>query len=119
MMTTEVLDPGTLEMLRALNEEGEPDVLAEVLELFIEDAPARLAAIEAAAAASDARALERSAHGLKGSAGNIGALGLQAVCKTLEICGREGQLAPAPALAVDMVAEYAKVRKAIAVILGR
>ncbi|MGE0040523.1 MAG: Hpt domain-containing protein [Vicinamibacterales bacterium] len=117
-MTSDVLDAGTLQMLRALNQEGEPDVLAEVLELFLEDAPARVAAIEAAAAAGDTRGLERAAHGLKGSAGNIGALGLQAICKTLEACGREGDAGPVPALIADMGAEFGRVRAAALEVLA-
>jgi len=72
------LDPRVIDSLRQLTQDGEPDVLAEVLGLFLADAPARLAAIAAAAQAGDGPALHRSAHALKGAAGTIGASALQA-----------------------------------------
>lgn len=86
-----VLDPATLDRLRELNEPGEPDIVIELLTLFLADAPARLAAVAAAQRAGDARGLQRGAHGLKGAAANIGALRLQALCHRLEDLGRLGE----------------------------
>ena len=88
------LDPRVIDSLRQLTQDGEPDVLADVLGLFLADAPARLAAIAAAAQAGDGPALHRSAHALKGAAGTIGASALQAACRDLEEIGRTGERAP-------------------------
>ncbi len=62
----------------------------EVVGLFIADAPRRLDAIGQAIAAGDAEELSRAAHALKGAAGNIGAVAIQAVCATLEADAKTG-----------------------------
>ncbi|MGE3276426.1 MAG: Hpt domain-containing protein [Vicinamibacterales bacterium] len=116
--TEPVLDPASLETLRALNQEGEPDVVIEVLQLFLDDAPARVDTITAAALAGDAVTLARAAHGLKGSAANIGAARLRATCRAIEEAGREGRLAEARTTAAALPAEFADLRQAIAGILA-
>jgi CheY-like chemotaxis protein/HPt (histidine-containing phosphotransfer) domain-containing protein len=59
-------------------------VTREVISLFTADLGPRMQALEAAAAASDATALSRAAHALKGAASNLGATALQAECGRLE-----------------------------------
>lgn len=114
-MTRPVLDPDVLDRLRALNVEGEPDMVAEVLALFLEDTPPRLAAIRAAAAAANATDLQRAAHGLKGSAGNVGALAMHRLCDELEQLGRLGAgVEDVPALVAHLDAAFALVREAAA-----
>lgn len=107
-----VLDQVTLDRLRELNEPGEPDIVVEVLTLFLEDAPARVAAVVAAQASGDARGLERAAHGLKGAAGNIGALRLQALCHRLEDLGRLG-VAADPTVVLSLHEEFETLRQEI------
>jgi HPt (histidine-containing phosphotransfer) domain-containing protein len=53
--------------------EGDTELLQEIVELFLDDSPRQLAAVQAAAAAGDAQALMRVAHTLKGAASNFGA----------------------------------------------
>jgi two-component system, sensor histidine kinase and response regulator len=52
----------------------------------------RLAAIELAVTSRDAIALRSAAHALKGSAGNLSAVGLFEAAGALEKIGAEGQL---------------------------
>ena len=113
-----VLDPLVIENLKQLNMEGEPDVLAEVLQLFLEDVPRRIAKLRAASAAGDAAEICKGAHSLKGSAGNIGAKTLLAVCRELDDKGRAGDLAGAKPLIDALEAEFAKVEVAIRGILA-
>ncbi|MCJ0761704.1 response regulator [Variovorax terrae] len=75
----------------------------EVVTLFMSDAPQRLQAIEAAIAANDVEALSRAAHALKGAAGNVGALAIQAACSRLEVETKTGPVLPADA--AERVAE--------------
>jgi len=96
-MTVSVLDPAVLESLRSLNQPGEPDVVQEILTLFVAEAPARLAAIAGAVEAGDAPALQRAAHALKGSAAAIGATALQRICAEVEEVARSGVMAGASA----------------------
>lgn len=103
------LDPGVLATLRQLNEPGHPDVLQEVLRLFLSDAPARLTSITAAIDRKDAAALERAAHTLKGAAGSIGATALQRACKEMEELGRRRAVDAADAELATLRREYDRV----------
>jgi two-component system, sensor histidine kinase and response regulator len=77
---------------------GDPSLAFEIVQLFIEDCPVQLAAIQGAVAARDAKAVRATAHALKGSAGNLGASALLAAARALEDIGRDGRLeAMAPA----------------------
>lgn len=69
----------------------------EVVALFVEDVPRRLQAVEEALAAGDAPALSRAAHALKGAAGNIGAVAVQAMATTLEADALHGVPPDGPA----------------------
>jgi HPt (histidine-containing phosphotransfer) domain-containing protein len=109
MMAVPVLDPAVLETLRQLTPPGEADVLSEVLTLFLDDVPGRIARLRAAWQAGDAVAVQRAAHSLKGSAGNIGATQMLAVCTQLDQQGRSGDLSLLPPLVESLDAEFAKV----------
>jgi len=105
------LDEGVLASLRGLADPDGPDLLAELVELFMTDAPPRLAGIAQAVASSDAEALRRCAHALKGASGTLGARRLADVCGALEAAGRAGTTE-----GVDLAAlhsEYESVRDAL------
>ncbi len=78
------VDLGMLRKLRATQSAGEPDIVAEVIALFLEDAPARLVAIQDAIARGDLTTAGRTAHTLKGSAGHLGAKTLAVLCARFE-----------------------------------
>lgn len=113
MMPGPVLNPSVIESLRQLTPPGEPDVLAEVLQLFLEDVPLRIAKLRGAWQAGDAVEVQRSAHSLKGSAGNIGATDLLAVCRLLDDQGKSGDLSNLAGLVASLDAEYARVEAEI------
>jgi len=73
MTNPDVLDPAVVDSLRQLTPPGEPDVLGEVLRLFLDEVPRRVARLKAAWDDRNAGELQRAAHSLKGSSGNIGA----------------------------------------------
>jgi HPt (histidine-containing phosphotransfer) domain-containing protein len=116
-MSEPVLDPAVIDNLRQLTPPGEPDVLAEVLELFLQDVPRRIARLRAASAAGDAVELHKIAHSLKGSAGNVGAQALFAICRQLDDQGRAGDLTDAKRLVDALDAEFARVEVAIRLIM--
>jgi PAS domain S-box-containing protein len=80
----DILDSSALTALRDLQGEGEPDVLAAVIADYLRDTPPRLAALDEAVARTDAEALRRAAHSLKGSSSQIGALHVARLCADLE-----------------------------------
>ena len=103
------LDPAVLDTLRKLTSPGEPDVLAEVLKLFLEEVPPRIERLRNARAAGNIEEMMRAAHSLKGSAGNIGAKELHRICGQLDELGRSRNLEAAGPLVTALDAEFAKV----------
>lgn len=112
-MPESALDPVVIDNLRQLTPAGEPDVLVEVLQLFLQDVPRRIARLRAACVAGDAAELQKTAHSLKGSAGNVGAQALFAISRQLDDLGREGDLTDAKQLVDALDAEFARVEVAI------
>ena len=71
---------------------GDRKLMAEIVRLFLEDYPGRLANIAAAIEARDANALRVAAHALKGAAGNLGAVVVYEEASALEQIGADGHL---------------------------
>jgi signal transduction histidine kinase/CheY-like chemotaxis protein len=74
---------------------SDPEVLREIILLFIEDCPKQLDGIRAGLAEGDPDAVYRAAHTLKGSVGNFQAQEIVALLQRLEARAREGDLATA------------------------
>jgi PAS domain S-box-containing protein len=75
--------------------DGDRELLREVANLFFEDTPRLLAEVRNAIQRGDGKALERSAHTLKGSVGNFGARTAFEAAFSLEQMGRNGDFARA------------------------
>jgi signal transduction histidine kinase/DNA-binding response OmpR family regulator/HPt (histidine-containing phosphotransfer) domain-containing protein len=88
---------------------GDVSLFTDVVHLFLEDCPVRLAAIKAAVDDRDAPRIRATAHALKGAAGNLSAAGLVAATQTLERLGAEGRLDAAEAAWRGLSAEAAIV----------
>ena len=63
-----------------------------LIDTFIEESRTRIAAIKAAMADDDAKALQRQAHALKGSAGNFGAARLRDAASSVEAACESGDV---------------------------
>jgi HPt (histidine-containing phosphotransfer) domain-containing protein len=70
----------------------DPELLAELAAIFLEDAPTRLAAICAGVEGRDPGALEAAAHALRGSAANFEATQAVDALLKLELMGQGGDL---------------------------
>lgn len=108
-MDEAALDPAVVEKLRQLTPPGEPDVLAEVFGLFLQEVPKRIDQIHAAWQSGDHAEVHRTAHSLKGSTGNIGARAMFLVCRELDDQARAGDLSNAARLVAALAREYARV----------
>ena len=100
-----VLDEETLASLRSLGI-GDQDVLGPLIDLFQREAAGHLAAIESAVERTDAEALGRVAHTLKGASRNLGAIVVGDIAAELESRARSGSASEA-----ELVAE---LRSAVA-----
>jgi len=118
-----VIDPVVIAGLRQLGTPGKPDPLVELIDLFLQEAPAQLQAIEGAVAQNDHSSLARTfsaAVRLKGSAMNLGARDLAALCDEIEQTARNWSLAhDVPPLLERARLELDRVREALARIRNR
>ena len=94
---TTVLDPSRLEELLDLDP-GDPTMLLRFIDRFGPNARAALATMREHRAAGAAHELSRAAHGLKGSAANLGAERLARLCADVEHLGEDGVVVDQPAL---------------------
>ena len=98
------IDADRLDMLQRIGP-ADGSLLAGLIDTFITQAPENLANVAAAVSAGDAASLHQAAHRLKGSAANMGVVGVAAICAKLEDLAHTGRLAQAPALVRDLEAE--------------
>ncbi|MET0753565.1 MAG: response regulator [Pyrinomonadaceae bacterium] len=80
----ETVDASVLDGYRALQQPGKPDLVEKLINLFIEGADKNLSALRASMTNGNIEAIKREAHGIKGSAGNIGARQMAALSFELE-----------------------------------
>jgi len=107
-----VIDPQAIEDLRALNPE-DPAFLRELIDLFVQDVPGRIAEIEQGLANKDAALLTRAAHTIKGSCSNFGATSLREASHAMELQGKASDFAGAAASLPTLRAEFAQVVEAL------
>jgi len=75
--------------------------------------PARLEDLRTALRDEDAASLARLAHAMKGSASNLGAQGLAAICADVEAFAVKGDFGAAPIRVRDLGQEFDRVRSAL------
>lgn len=103
------LDAATLDGLKELSGD-DPSFLIEVIQQFLQDGPAHVAAIRQAMVDGHADSLMKAAHGFKGSCRNIGALPLGELCCTLEEKGRAGEAHKLEDVVTEIEHEFLRVQ---------
>ena len=94
--TPPVASPVDPEALERLEEWGGEDLIRQLIELFLQGTPERIAAIRAAVAGGDIKEGERGAHSLRSTADNLGAGGLSALAAEAEMALRQGDTSIGP-----------------------
>jgi CheY-like chemotaxis protein/HPt (histidine-containing phosphotransfer) domain-containing protein len=108
-----VLDPQALASLLAVIG-GDKTMLAELIDSFLSEAPRLFAGLHEALEQKDAAKLRMSAHTIKSSARDFGALTLNQLCQELEDRGNAGELDDAPQRVAAIETEYRQVQTALA-----
>ena len=103
------IDPLVFDGLRVLSDDDDPGFLARLIGHFLADTPTRLTTLGTACRKGRAEDVQRIAHSLKGSASNLGALGLARICDQVVLAAREG-LETVPALLGELELEFQRVR---------
>jgi HPt (histidine-containing phosphotransfer) domain-containing protein len=105
-----VIDPQALEDLRALDPNDGGAFVREVRDIFFEDTPLRLAELDQFLASKDAPRFSRAAHTIKGSSGNLGAIGVRDLAARLESQSKT-ELAPdISGLLAELKVEYERAK---------
>ncbi|MBE9126471.1 MULTISPECIES: PAS domain S-box protein [unclassified Coleofasciculus] len=107
------LDNEVLESFREIAGDDFEELLAEVIDSYLEDSPPRLNAIRNAVTQNDAADLQQSAHALKSSSLTVGATLLAQLCADLEALGYAGTIGDASTQLSPLDAEYERVKAAL------
>jgi CheY-like chemotaxis protein/HPt (histidine-containing phosphotransfer) domain-containing protein len=110
----EPIDRMVLDTISSLQRPGSPDILKRVITLFIDDSAVLVRKLREGIHAGDPAVVFRAAHTMKSSSANVGAFRLSALCKELEMMGRNGSLLEAGELMSQIDDEYGPVLKALA-----
>lgn len=106
------IDPSLLDdIVRMPN--GGIGLVRELITMFFDEAPGRLAELRLGIAAGDGQRIAAVAHATRGGAGTVGASRLATLCGRLEADGRAGQLAGAEETLVAIEVEFARARGAL------
>jgi HPt (histidine-containing phosphotransfer) domain-containing protein len=107
-----VLDPTALETLLELVG-GEPALLGELIDSFLEEAPTLVDTLRQGLEQEDAAELRRAAHTIKSSSNDFGATTLAKLCQKLEAMSKAGTLDGAAELVAQVEDEYEQTRVAL------
>lgn len=108
----DIIDPVVIAGLHQLRTPGKPDPLAELIDLFLREAPAQLDAMSDAVAKNDMSSLSRTIStvtALKGNASNLGARNLAALCDEIEQAAKIWGLAETQPLIARAREEFNRV----------
>lgn len=112
-----ILDLQAIETLRSLNPDDGDAFLKELIEIYLQDTPERIAEIERGLVSQDAALIMRAAHSIKGSSSNFGAVHFAKLAQEIEQQGKTTNLASTPSSLVTLKAEYTQVIAALTALL--
>ncbi len=85
---------------------GDHELLREIMDFFVELIPQQIEDLAAAVLAGDVTTVGLQAHGMKGGAGNVGAVRVAATARELEMLAKEGSLEGASELVQRLRDEF-------------
>src|SRR5690349_3211820 len=103
------------ECLEELDCNGEPEVLLDVIGMFVEDGARRLAELRHAAKGGQMAEVRAQAHSLKGSSSQVCAKQMAALCARIEQCCGRPPGAELPSLLDQLEASFDSTRRAMLV----
>ncbi|MDB6127968.1 MAG: Hpt protein [Verrucomicrobia bacterium] len=108
-----IIDQQALENLRELNPGDNDAFVREIRDIFFQDTPQRLAELEECLASGDAVKFSRTAHSIKGSSTNLGAIGVRDVAEKLEAESKTKPVSSLVDLVESLKMEYARAKAEI------
>jgi HPt (histidine-containing phosphotransfer) domain-containing protein len=106
------VDISVLISLESAQADGEPDLIVELIDLYLQDTPRRLAVMSSLCGEQDAVSLRKEAHGLKGSSATLGAAGVVALCQDIEQLEHRRPSETSADVLIALSEEFERVREA-------
>ncbi|WP_151636261.1 response regulator [Noviherbaspirillum aerium] len=106
-----VIDQQRIDQLLELQDEDNPTIVADIIQLFINDSPRHLEAIAGALAEEDAKKVQAACHRFLSSIENLGAVRMRPACMELERMGKEGALEGGHDLLDELQKEFDVARR--------
>jgi CheY-like chemotaxis protein len=100
--------------LQSLRDLGGAEFLAEVVDVFLADAPALITSLRSSLERHDTEELRRAAHTLKSNGSTLGASAFAESCRAIEQCAKDGRLDGVPQLVDRTEHEYRALQAALA-----
>jgi HPt (histidine-containing phosphotransfer) domain-containing protein len=108
-----VIDQDAFSILESLADEDDPDLVNEIVGLFLEDSATRMSQIQDGLQEGGADSVRAAAHALKSASANVGALSFSTMCAGLESAAQGGSEAELADLVTSALKMYADVRSAL------
>jgi HPt (histidine-containing phosphotransfer) domain-containing protein len=96
-----------------LRQANETDLVVDLIDLYLQDAPVKINAIQRAIERADAESLRQAAHSLKGSSGTLGVCQLASLCEELECLADAGLDPGANAMLHRLEEEFVRVQEVL------
>tara|TARA_R110002094_G_scaffold149605_1_gene138197 strand:+ start:123 stop:482 length:360 start_codon:yes stop_codon:yes gene_type:complete len=113
-----VIDPEAISNLRELSPDDDSFII-EIIDIFLEDTPKRIAELESSLASQDAEVFERAAHSIKGSSANLGAMPLRGIAEKIEHHARNEGIGGTEEMLAELKARFAEAKVELDKIAGR
>jgi PAS domain S-box-containing protein len=107
------IDRARLDELAELGDEEDPEWIMSILQKFEEDTASRVVKLVVAAETGDAPALGQTAHALKGSCSNLGAMQMASIAEGLQALGQSGSTTGAADMVHALETAFARAKAAI------
>jgi two-component system sensor histidine kinase/response regulator len=112
------IDHEIVSTLQAMGGESEPAFFREVIEAFFVNTAALIATLQRAVTSEEMDIVRDTAHTLRGSSMNVGALGMAAICYALQsVVSAEDTVETAACLA-KLEGEFARVRRELTALIA-
>ena len=108
-----VIDMSVLDSIRTLQRAGTPDLIGELVTLYISEASAIMKTLSSAVDEKNTQDMFRLAHKLKSSSANLGAMQLSGLLKGLELLGRQNEVEGTADLFAHIQKEFEAVQEAL------
>ncbi|MGQ4646118.1 response regulator [Lyngbya aestuarii] len=108
----EAIDTEVLANFRAMMGESASEILATLIDTYLEDTPSLLQTMKKAIAQQQPQVMQSAAHTLKSSSASLGAISLSQLCQQLENLGSHTTTVAKPVMS-QMETEYERVKIAL------